>query len=284
MDEPKGLVAQILPKTLVGLAVWFLLFSAGAAFSGVLFFFYYRSQIDNVESRVEVFREQFQDDFEASMKALDDLSKSAKADIEKAAGGAASQTNQVRGLLEKVGPAIAQISGNDASGAPRVGSGFVVTSDDKESWIVTNFHLVAGSAAAKTPVKIRTGGAERQASVWSWDEARDLSLIILKVGGRPAIEWAENAPSVGSPIWAVGTAPGEFGAAASLGYLLDSSEGGLLTDADVSTHMTGGPLLDKEGKVLGVLSLVYAPSGYPASNGWAVPIRMSCQRVLRCPS
>lgn len=284
MDESKGLVAQILPKTLAGLAAWLVVFAAGAAFSGVLFFFYYRAQIDRVEARVDRFAESFQDDFDKAKKEFDDLVKSAKAEFEKESGGAGSQTNQVTKLLERVGPSIAQVSGAGSDGAPRLGSGFVVTSDTNESWIITNFQTVAGSAARKSAVGIKAGGSERQANVWSWDEGRDLALIILKVGGLPAIEWSKDTPEVGSPIWAIGTAPGRLGASASLGYLLDASEGGLLTDADVAAHTTGGPLLDKDGKVLGVLSLAYAPEGYPPSNGWAVPIRLACQRVLRCPS
>lgn len=283
MKEPKSLVAQILPKTLIGLAAWLVVFAAGAAFSGVLFFFYYRAQIDRVESRVDTFAESFQENFETSKKEFDDLVKSAKAEIEEASGGAGSQTNQVTKLLEKVGPSIAQVSGSDAAGAPRTGSGFIVTSDDNESWVLTNYNFLAGTVSQKGQVRLRAGGGERQATVWSWDEGRDIALIILKVGKLPAIEWAKDTPSVGSPIWAVGSAPGKFGAAASSGYLLDVSDGGLLTDADVADHFTGGPLLDKSGKVLGVLSLAYAPQGYPPSNGWAVPIRLSCQRVLRCP-
>lgn len=284
MEEQRGLVAQILPKTLVGLAAWLVVFAAGSAFSGVLFFFYYRAQIERVESRVETFAESFQDDFETSKKEFDELVKSGKAEIEKASGGAGSQTNQLTKLLEKVGPSIALVSGADASGAPRSGSGFVVTSDANESWILTSYQIVAGAAATKTPVRIRAGGAEKQANVWSWDEGRDMALVIIKVGGLRAIEWAKELPAVGSPIWAVGAAPGQFGAAASSGYLTDSSETGVLIDAGVGAYATGGPLLDKEGKVLGMLSLSYAPAGYPPSNGWAVPIRLACQRVLRCPS
>lgn len=284
MEEDKSLVAQILPKTLAGLAAWLLVFASGAAFSGVLFFFYYRAQIDQVEARVDTFSETFEKDFEKSKKDFDELVKEAKAEIEKASGGASPQTNQVTKLLETVGPSIAQVAGLDSAGAPALGSGFVVNSEANESWILTSFRIVAGSAAAKSPVRIRAGGADRQANVWSWDEPRDLALVIIKAGGIPALEWAKEDPTVGSTIWAVGIAPGRFGAAASQGFLLDVSQAGLLTDADVPAHAAGGPLLDRSLKVVGVLSLSYAPQGYPPSNGWAVPIRLSCQRVLRCPS
>lgn len=284
-EQQRGLVGQVLPKTLAGLAAWLLLFASGAAFAGVLFFFYYRAEVERLERQVDRFRENFNKDFETSKKQFDDLVKSGKAEIERASGGAAaSQTNQVTKLLEKVGPSMAQVAGIDSTGAARLGSGFVVTSDANESWIITSFQILAGSAASKSPVKVRAGGADRQATVWSWDDSRDLALVIMKAGGVPALGWASSDPPVGSPIWAIGTAPGKYGAAASQGYLLDATAAGLLTDADVPAHAVGGPLLDKDGEVIGVLSLIYAPQGYPPSNGWAVPIRLACQRVLRCPT
>lgn len=285
MDEPKNLVAQILPKTLAGLAAWMLIFAAGVASSGVVLFFYYRYQLERVEREVTVFRDQFEKDFRERSEEFKELVESSKAEIEKAAGGAGSQTSEVTQLLEKVGGSIAQIRGKDPSGAASSGSGFVVTSDDGESWILTSFQVVAGNAAEKSLVSVRIGQSERQAAVFSWDDRADLALIILRVGRLPSLpDWADPTPAPGSRVWAVFAAPGPFGAAAAQGTVLGASANGLLTDADVPSHAAGGVLIDRQNRVLGVLSLSYAPEGYSPSNGWAVPIRLSCRRVLRCPS
>lgn len=282
-ERKRTLLGTIMPKTLAGLAMWLVLIAMGMAASGVVLFSFYQYKLNNMEERIDKFSEEFEKDFEKRSKEFSELVKSSKAEIEKASRGAGSRTNEVNALLEKVGPSVAYITGLDAANQPSVGSGFIVTSSSNESWVITNFHLVAGSAAAKSDVKVRLGTTNREAKVWSWDEKRDLALIIIKVGGLPALEWAASDPPVGSLVWAVGTGAGKLGAAASQGHLADSAGDGLLTDAGVATSSSGGPLLNNDGKVIGVLSKSYAPAGFSASSGWAVPIRLSCQKVLRCP-
>lgn len=282
--EQGNLVSQLLPKTLAGLAMWILMIAVGVAVSGVAFFALYQYRINTLEQEVNSFSERFEKDFDQRTKEFNALVKDSKAEIEKAAEGAGSQSNQVQRLLEKVGPSIAYISGTGADGAPASGSGFVVTSNSKESWVMTSFRIVAGSAAAKSPVRIRLGKADREATVWTWDERRDLALVILNTGNQPVLEWEKADPPIGSPVWAIGTGLGRFQAAASQGFLIDNARDGMLTDAAVAVSSSGGPLLSSAGKVIGVLSTSYAPEGFPASQGWAVPIRLSCQKVLRCPS
>lgn len=285
MDEPrKSLIAQLLPKTLAGVAAWLLIFAAGMGVSGVALFAYYQYRVSSLEQRLLTFKEEFSKEFDKKSRQFAEVVKTSKAEIEKAAGGVGSKTNEMTKLLEKVGPSVAKVDGIDILGAPAVGTGFVVTSSPNESWILTSFSVVAGAASTQQPVRVRLGTADREATVYSWDDSKDLALVILKVGGLPVIEWAKEEPSIGARIWAVGTAPGRLGASAAEGHLLDVSKDGLLTDADVAPHGAGGPLLSSDGRVLGVLSLRYAPPGFPPSNGWAVPIRLTCQRVLRCPA
>lgn len=283
MQESKDLVSQIVPKTLAGLAAWLLIFSAGVASSGIVFFAYYRYQVETLRREVSGFQETFQKDYEQKTGEFKSLVKDSRAEIQKAAGAAGGQTEEVTKLLEKVGPSIAHIVGTDKTGATGVATGFVVTSDDSQTWILTSFSPLAGSASSKTPVQIRIGNAQREAAVWSWDEPRDLALIILRVGKIPALDWSDTDAAIGSKVWAVGSAPGKLGASASQGYLLDASSEGFLTDADVPSHAAGGPLLSKDLKVLGMLSLSYSPGGYTPSNGWAVPVRHACKKVLVCP-
>ena len=279
----QSLVAQLLPRTLTGLAMWILLFAAGMAASGVVLFTYYQFQLSNFEKNVQSFGKKLDEDFKKRSKEFNELVTSSKAEIEKASKGAGSQTNEMTKVLTKAGPSIAYVSGTDATGAPAVGSGFVVTSNSNESWVITNFRLVAGSAANKGPVKVRLGNAERQGTVWSWDDKRDLALVILKTGGLPVLEWAPGDPVIGTQIWAVGTGAGKLGASAAPGHLADVSGEGILTDAGVPISSSGGPILNADGKVVGVLTFSYAPSGFPPGAGWAVPIQLSCQKVVRCP-
>lgn len=284
IERPRtGLISQILPKTLAGLALWLLAFAAGMAASGIALFAFYQYRVASLEQRLLGFNEQFQEEFEERTNEFKDIVEGAQADIERAAGGIGARTAEMSELLEKVGPAIAHIRGIDSGREESSGTGFTVSSTEGQTWILTSFDLVAGSVSQGTPIRVRLGNADREARVYSWDEPRDLALVILPVGGQPVLEWAKENPDIGVQVWAIASAPGEFGASAAEGNVLDVTASGLLTDADVPRHSAGGPLIARDGRVFGLLSLAYAPEGWPPSNGWAVPIRFACQKVLRCP-
>lgn len=284
VEEQPGLIAQLLPKTLAGLSVWILMFAMGVAASGIVLFAYYQYNLAAIREEMAEFNVKFEKEFEKKSEEFGDLVEDSKAEIEKAAQGAGSQSSEIKQLLEKVGPSIAHVSGVDANNAPGSGSGFIVTSNNNESWVLTNLKIVAGSASQRQPVRVRLGNSEREGTVWSWDDRRDLALIILKTGNLPVLEWESSEPEVGSLVWAIGTGAGKLGAVASQGHVMDSGSSGYLVDSDVPASSLGGPLLTKSGKVLGVLTANYAPEGLPPSPGWVVPIRQSCQKVLRCPS
>lgn len=279
-----SLLGSLVPKSLVGLAMALVLFSAGMAASGVVLFAYYQHKLNVVEQSTQAAREELNAEFKRKSKELNQQVVESKAEIERASKGIGAQTNEVNELLAKVGKAIAHVQGTDAAGAPSSGSGFVVTTNSNESWVITNFRILAGSAAAKTPVRVRLGNADREGTVWTWDDRRDLALVIIKTGNLAIIEWSPTEPQVGSVVWSVGAASGKQGAAASKGHVIDASSDGILVDSEVPASSAGGPVLTKDGKVIGVLTIAYAPDGFAPSSGWAVPIRLSCQKVLRCPS
>lgn len=278
-----NLVSAILPKTLAGLAAYLVVFATGMAVSGVALFAFYQGRVSSLENRLLNFNEEFQTQFDENLAAFEDLVDESRAEIEKASKGVASRSAEMTELLEKVSPSIARVEGLDPTGQPAVGSAFVVTGQSGQTWLVTSFHTVAGAIAREQPVRVVLGGNAREGTVWSWDEGRDLALIILRVADIPRLTWATGTPELGSRVWGVGASLGKFDSAAAEGFLLDTSNVGLLSDVDVPPHASGGPLLTSDGSVLGVLSLHYAPPGFSPSNGWAVPIRMTCQRVLRCP-
>lgn len=276
-------MGTVLPKTLAGLSVWILLLGVGAAASGVAFFAFYQYKLASLEQRINGFADRFDKDAKQRTKEFSTLVKDSKAEIEKTSRLPSRQANEVASLLTKIAPSISYVLGQDAAGAPATGSGFVVTSTPTETWVITNFRLVAGAALKKAPVTVRLNGADQPGDVYSWDEGRDLALIIAKVGNLPVPEWAPGDPEVSAKIWALGSSPGKLKASASGGVVLDAGPDGLLVDAAVPASSSGGPVLDRDGKVLGVLTASYAPVGYSPSSGWAVPIRVACQKIIRCP-
>lgn len=270
--------AAALPKTIVGFAIWLLAFAVGAALSGVIVFFNQQSRVASLEAELSV-KEAELAQAEAKLKELQELSGTATSKPP-----AGSSEDEVTKLLERVGPSIASIDGRDASGAPTIGTGFVVHSQGGESWVLTNYHLVAGAIESNEPVHVRVGTSDRRTDRYIGDVSRDLAVIVVRAGGLPFLQLALGTqPAAGTKVAAVGVSAGRLGAASVQGKLIDSAPDGLLMDADIPSHMTGGPMLDQDGRVVGVMSVRYAPSGFPSSNRWAVPVRLACQEVLRCP-
>jgi len=283
-EKSSTLFGVVLPRTVAGLAMWILLIGIGMAGSGVAFFAYYQYRTAALEQKIDGFSQQFDADARRRTGEFKALVKDSKAEIEKASRGITRQTNEVAALLGKVAPSIAYVLGQDLAGAPATGSGFIVTSTADETWVITDYRFVAGAAQKKVPVRIRIADKEQDGQVWSWDEARDLALVIVKAGNLPVLEWAAGDPQVGSRIWTVGSSPGKLKAEGASGFVLDSAADGLLVDAHVPDSSLGGPVLNPDGKVLGILTSSYAPVGYSPGKGWAVPVRLSCEKIIKCPA
>jgi len=76
---------------------------------------------------------------------------------------------------------------------------------------------------------------------------------------------------------------GGQGATASPGHLIDHSQSGLQHTAAVGTLYVGGPLVDAEGRVLGMASSAYQPLGInPGDVPQAPDVAAICRTVLRC--
>jgi hypothetical protein len=149
----------VMPKTVIGLAVWLLLMAVGAGLSGVILFALYQSRIGSLQQRIAVLEDNVEKRFNARLAQLE-ANQAAKGPGQ---GESESDAATITALLDKVAPSIALVQGTDAGGTPVSGSGFVMQSDANQTWLLTNHRLVAGAAAQKRPVTVRLGTAERQA-------------------------------------------------------------------------------------------------------------------------
>ncbi len=180
---------------------------------------------------------------------------------------------------------VAYITSQISSGGQRgeaTGSGFVVS---KEGLIVTNAHVVEGATA----VTVKVGdGATHPATVVGRDESTDLALLRVDGGGQTftpltfgdsaSVHVGDAAYAIGNPYGLDRTLTGGIVSAlhrqidAPNGYAIDDA---IQTDAPINPGNSGGPLLDDQGRVIGVNSQILNGSGSSQAGnvgiGFAVP-------------
>ncbi|MFH1023225.1 MAG: Do family serine endopeptidase [Planctomycetota bacterium] len=168
---------------------------------------------------------------------------------------------------------------------PAGGSGFVV---DDQGHILTNNHVVEN--AVKIRVKFHDeedndGG--HKAEVVGRDPKSDLAILKVDTTGYPPVQFAEpDALEVGEWVVAIGS-PFEYqhsvtaGIVSALGRkrvrIIDNpyaQENYIQTDAAINPGNSGGPLINLDGKVVGVNSAIATRSGGYMGIGFAIPVGM----------
>lgn len=288
-DEDPPWKDRLLPRTVLGLAVVLLAASIGAAFSGTVLYAYYEYRLNQNEERISSFVAGFDERFETALKTIDAEREQAKADVraelqplqELQAGG-----ETLKELVRKVQGAVWFVSTLDEAGQPSVGSAFVVASDGGQSLLLTSYNTVRAATRSPAPgIIVRKGDDQLRVTLWTWQEEKDLALLVASRGSLPKLPFAPRSPALetGSRVFAMSGLGGQ-GGAISQGFVADVSGVGIQHTAPIGSAFQGGPLLNSKGEVLGIASRSYAPLGFQTEEVWfAVPIPGACERVLRCP-
>lgn len=182
------------------------------------------------------------------------------------------------------GPSTPPQGGRTDRGQPKLptqqsaGSGFFISPD---GYIVTNNHVVENAETIKVVLKDET---ELEATVVGRDEGTDLAVIKVK-GARTNFPFVnfENAgkPRVGDWVIAVGN-PFGLGGTATAGiisaYGRDIGEtfvDYIQIDAPINRGNSGGPTFDIYGRVIGVNTAIFSPSGGSVGIGFAIPAEVA---------
>jgi S1-C subfamily serine protease len=160
-----------------------------------------------------------------------------------------------------------------------VGSGFIWGED---GYIVTNYHVIQGAAAAKITLADNT---TLDAKLVGFDDSKDIA--VLKVVAppeklRPILLGSSSDLQVGQKVFAIGS-PFELdqtlttGVIGGLGREIQSVsgrpiQGVIQTDAAINPGNSGGPLLDSSGRLIGVNTAIASPTGGSVGIGFAVPV------------
>ncbi|GJM34856.1 MAG: 2-alkenal reductase [Saprospiraceae bacterium] len=159
------------------------------------------------------------------------------------------------------------------------GSGFVW---DRKGHIVTNFHVVKGANRLQVTLADQTS--------WSAEligAAPEKDLAILKIDApreklAPIPVGTSENLLVGQAVFAIGNPFGldqtlTTGIVSALGREIESVGGipirdVIQTDAAINPGNSGGPLLDSSGRLIGVNTAIYSPSGASAGIGFSIPV------------
>ncbi|MEX0663411.1 MAG: trypsin-like peptidase domain-containing protein [Acidimicrobiia bacterium] len=186
----------------------------------------------------------------------------------------------IASLLATAEPAVVAITVGQGpgTGAGGAGTGFVITPD---GFIVTNNHVVEGQNRIEVAF---TDGSTLSAEIVGRDPSVDLA--VLKVNGEdlPAIELGDSdAAQVGDEVVAIGNALAlEGGLSVTRGIISGTNRtvdtdagttlvGMLQTDAAINFGNSGGPLIDAQGRVIGV-NTAMAIDASAQNIGFAIPI------------
>jgi putative serine protease PepD len=161
-----------------------------------------------------------------------------------------------------------------------LGSGFAIRSKRSFSLLVTNYHVVRNTwevggrtVAVKQDDKTFTGTIE------AVNRDYDLALIRLRVR-IPALSTDARPPKPGESVLVIGSPYGLEGSVTS-GIVSNEREGYLQFSAPVSPGSSGGPVVDADGNVVGVVVSKIVAAGAEGLS-FAVPIGDVCKRLVGC--
>jgi putative serine protease PepD len=197
-------------------------------------------------------------------------------------------------LYRRAAPGVVEISAvrqtSDGFGFPSQsqasGTGFVI---DPDGHIVTNEHVVDG--AERVTVRFANGD-EARARVVGSDASTDIALLQLEgnrnltpleLGSSESLDVGDAVAAIGSPFGLEGTLTS--GIVSALDRTIRAPDGfsiggAIQTDAALNHGNSGGPLLDGQGRVVGVTSQIESESGGNVGIGYAIPIE-TVKKVVR---
>ena len=189
-------------------------------------------------------------------------------------------------IFDRVSPSVVQVAdspderdSDDEETSVKTGTGFVW---DAAGHVVTNYHVVQD--AKVLAVKFASGDV-RKASIVGVAPAYDLAVIRIEDKGSlppPITIGNSKGLKVGQAAFAIGSPFGldqslTSGIISALKRHIPTSSGHevtnvIQTDAAINPGNSGGPLLDSAGRLIGVNTAIFSPSGSNAGIGLAIPV------------
>lgn len=193
-------------------------------------------------------------------------------------------------VVKKVGPAVVTVVNlrmpqwdfwDDLTQPRSLGSGVII---DPQGYVVTNDHVVEGSESLSV---IMASGDKKDAELMGTDAFSDLAVLHIEGDNFPAAELGDSSQlQPGERVIAIGSALGDFRNTVTSGVIsglersiaVDESfalEGLIQTDTAINHGNSGGPLVNLQGQVIGINTLIIRGDNYSRDAaeglGFAIP-------------
>jgi S1-C subfamily serine protease len=159
------------------------------------------------------------------------------------------------------------------------GTGFIW---DREGRVVTNYHVIRGGQTAHVTLADQTSWRAELVGVAPHKDLAVLHIDAPTESLKPIPLGVSDDLAVGQHVYAIGNPFGldqtlTTGVISGLGREIQSVtgrpiQGVIQTDAAINPGNSGGPLLDSAGRLIGINTAIYSPSGAYAGVGFAVPV------------
>jgi S1-C subfamily serine protease len=198
-------------------------------------------------------------------------------------------------LFSKVQKSVVQVTERDNSNelGSRLGSGFVY---DKDGHVITNYHVVTPGTNNNNELQVTfLDGNVYPADLVGVDQFADLAVIKVKnissdklaplpLANSSSLRIGESVVAIGNPFGLSGSMT--QGIVSGLGRLLPSDENQdnlagagssfsipniIQTDAAINPGNSGGPLIDTQGRVVGINTAIFSNTGVYSGVGFAIP-------------
>ncbi len=176
---------------------------------------------------------------------------------------------------------------------PQEGTGTGTVIDVQRGIVITNLHVIESALQSGGSVEIMLStGQSSKASLIGYDPESDIAALRVKElpKGMVGIPYGDSSTlEVGQRVLAIGNPFGLYrsltaGIVSSLDRTMTTPRGAgvkdlIQTDAAINPGNSGGPLLDADGRLIGINTAILSQSGDSAGVGFAVPIN-SIKRIL----
>ena len=201
--------------------------------------------------------------------------------------------DSIAGIAQAVLPVVVSIDVTSSQGSG-TGSGFVIRSTDKESFILTNNHVATGAGGSQKITVTFQDQSQEIATIVGTDKSYDLAVLRIDRGNLPVAALGDSNDvvvgdatiAIGSPLGLTGTVtsgivsalnrPVTAGDATDVSFI-----SAIQTDAAINPGNSGGPLVNSRGQVIGINSAI-ATTGSSVSGqsgsiglGFAIPINQA---------